>query len=75
MMKFIKKLIDKHPGEHIVILSHGDPIMAVKAAIKRDSFEFYQFKTDQYIQHAEMYEIKTEHNNTLTIKSVFKPLV
>ena len=73
MLEFVQEMIKNHPGEHIAVVSHGDPIMALKATIKYNSFEFYRFKTDQYIQHAEVYEITAVDQNNLSIKSVFRP--
>ena len=74
MMHFLNKITKVHNGKHIVAVSHGDPIMALKAAIKTGNFEFYAFKTDHYIQHAEVYKVSVEKNK-LTIKEVFKPAV
>jgi len=73
MMKFIRYLIQTYPGKTIAVVSHGDPIMAVKAEIKRHSYEFLPFKTDDYIQHGEIYEITGDKNNNFSIKAVFKP--
>ena len=74
MMIFLHGVINMNEGKHIVIVSHGDPIMALKARIKHKSqpLEFHNFKTDNYIQHAEVYEITSE-DNQLSLKAVFKP--
>src|SRR6266568_3832009 len=73
MMDFIKGLLNKHPGECIAVVSHGDPIMALKAVIKHTPLEFIPFKTDQYVQHAEIYEIIANDQNALSIKNAFIP--
>ncbi len=75
MIIFLHGVINKNPGNHVVIVSHGDPIMALKAKIKHKTkpLEFMSFKTDDYIQHAEVYEVTSE-DNELSIKAVFKPL-
>lgn len=76
MMIFLHGVINKNEGKHVVIVSHGDPIMALKAKIKIGSkpLDFYSFKTDEYIQHAEIYEITSE-DNKLSLKAAFKPEV
>jgi broad specificity phosphatase PhoE len=74
MQDFVKYLTEKHPGEHIVVLSHGDPIMAIKAVIKQTPLDFFSFKTDHYIQHGEVYEIIADKDQS-SIKSVFKPVI
>jgi broad specificity phosphatase PhoE len=70
---FIKELLSKHQGKHLLVVSHGDTIMALKAVIKNTPLEFLPFKTDHYIQHAEVYQVTYEGNN-LSIKEIFKPL-
>jgi len=76
MIIFLHGVINKNEGKHVVIVSHGDPIMALKAKIKHGNkpLEFYSFKTDNYIQHAEIYEI-TADGNSLSIQNAFKPVV
>jgi broad specificity phosphatase PhoE len=75
MYTFVKELIKKHPGKNLVLVSHGDPIMALKAVIKHTSLEFIPFKTDHYVQHAEVYEITTEDNNNFSLEAVFVPKI
>ena len=74
MMIFLNAVINKNEGKNVVIVSHGDPIMALKARIKNKTkpLEFLSFKTDNYIQHAEVYEITSE-DNKLSLKAIFKP--
>jgi broad specificity phosphatase PhoE len=76
MMIFLHGVINKNEGKHVVIVTHGDPIMALKAKIKHGNkpIEFVSFKTDNYIQHAEIYEIISD-NNQLSLKSVFNPIL
>jgi len=73
MMKFLRYIYQTYPGKRIAAVSHGDPIMALKAEIKHHSYEFLPFKTDEYVQHGEVYEITSDENNKLSIKTVFKP--
>ncbi|HVA96721.1 MAG TPA: histidine phosphatase family protein [Candidatus Acidoferrales bacterium] len=72
MQNFLNKLLATNNGKHIAVVSHGDPIMALKAVIKRTPLEFLPFKTDHYVQHGEVYEIN-ENVGNLSIKQVFKP--
>jgi len=76
MMIFLHGVINMNDGKQVVIVSHGDPIMALKAKIKHPSrpLEFLSFKTDNYIQHAEVYAITAE-DNQLTLKPAFKPQI
>jgi broad specificity phosphatase PhoE len=72
MKKFIQQIQKNYPGKHIVAVSHGDPLMALKAVIKKRPLEFYSFKTDQYVQHGEVYQITIDDNN-LSLINIFKP--
>lgn len=74
MMIFLHGVINMNEGNHVIIVSHGDPIMALKAKIKHPSRppEFPDFKTDNYISHAEVYEVTSE-DNQLALKAAFKP--
>lgn len=76
MMIFLHGVINKNEGKQVVIVSHGDPIMVLKAKIKHGTkpIDFYTFKTDDYVQHGEVYEITSE-DNQLSLKSVFKPTI
>ena len=73
MLSFITEVINQHKDRHIAVVSHGDPIMALKAVIKNKTFDFYSFKTDNYVQHGEVYEITIDEDGTLSQKNVFKP--
>lgn len=73
MILFVEKLIEKEQGKHIVVCSHGDPIMITKIAIQKKELIFDMFKNNIYIQHGEVYEIIADEKTNLSIKSVFKP--
>lgn len=73
MEGFLKEMIETYSGKQIVVVSHGDPIMILKAIIEKNSLEFPFFKSGHYIQHGEVYKIIAVENNELTIKSIFKP--
>lgn len=77
MRFFLMELITKHKGKHITVVSHGDPIMALKAVIEHKPLEFYSFKTDNghYIQHGEVYQITGDNLDTLTLTKAFTPQI
>ncbi|HWY79166.1 MAG TPA: histidine phosphatase family protein [Candidatus Sulfotelmatobacter sp.] len=72
MKTFIEKLVEKHKGEHIIVISHGDPIMALKASIENKQLEFSIFRQGPYIKHGEIYQITADDKNKLSIQSVFQ---
>lgn len=56
MKKFIARIIKKHKGKNIVVVTHGDPIMIVKAQIKRLPIEINSIRPIKgYIQPGEIY--------------------
>lgn len=76
MQQFIHTMIKKHPGKNIVAVSHGDPIMLVKAAltglpIVNDSI---RPGPELYVQQGEVYKVECDENLPLTLTSVFKPI-
>lgn len=72
MQQFLDINIKKYSGKQIAAVGHGDPIMAIKAVIKKRPLDFMSFKTDNYIQHAEVYKIIAD-GSSLSIAEVFKP--
>ena len=75
MQEFIKKITKKYKGKHIALVSHGDPIMIVKALSENKELTFYNFKTKPYVQHGEIYQLTIDDKGTFEIKSIFKPQV
>lgn len=75
MDKFVHTIIKKHQGKKIVVVSHGDPIMLVKAKLTRLPIvnESLRPGPEKYIQHGEVYKVECDENLPLTITSVFKP--
>lgn len=56
MQKFITKIIKSHAGKNIVAVSHGDPIMIVKAIIKGFPIKINSIRPIWgYIGHGEVY--------------------
>jgi broad specificity phosphatase PhoE len=78
MQNFIDELAKKHPGKHIAVISHGDPIMLLAAAIKKLPLVFESIREGEkfsYIKHGEVYEITISNEGGKTIKSIFQPVV
>lgn len=56
MKKFIARIIKKYKGKNIVVVTHGDPIMMVKAQIKGLPIEINSIRPIKgYIQPGEIY--------------------
>ncbi|HEX8931597.1 MAG TPA: histidine phosphatase family protein [Patescibacteria group bacterium] len=77
MQKFVTSIINNHAGEKIVAVSHGDPIMLIKAALEglpiiNDSL---RPGSARYMQQGEIYKITCDENIPLILESVFKPLL
>lgn len=72
MKKFIEKLAIEQQGKHIILISHGDPIMILRAVIENKLPSFYVLQKGPYIHHGEVYKI-TDDDNHLSLTSVFKP--
>lgn len=75
MQHFIHTMIKKHPGKNIVAVSHGDPIMLVKAAIKGLPIinESLRPGPEKYLKQGEVYKVTCDEYIPLKIESVFKP--
>lgn len=75
MQQFIHTMIKKHPGKKIVAVSHGDPIMLVKATLTGLPIvnESLRPGPEKYIQQGEIYKVVCDANIPLTIESIFKP--
>jgi broad specificity phosphatase PhoE len=74
LQKSIQSIINHNRGKNIVLLSHGDPIMATAAAIKKLPLDYKAVRVKPYIQHGEVWKI-TDDGEKQTIKSVFIPKV
>ena len=75
MQKFISEIIKKHRGKKIAVISHGDPIMIVKALsdglpVKNSSLRPGKTK---YIQHGEVYLLEYNGDKKNKIVSIFNP--
>lgn len=78
MKQFVLFALKKYSEKSIIAISHGDPCMILRAAIKHLPFTLPSIgKGDdiKYIQHGEVYEITANDKNDLSIKSVFIPQI
>lgn len=75
MKKFMHYIIKKHPGQKIIAVSHGDPLMLVKALLENLPIENASLRPgpENYIQHGEIYEVVCNETGPQNLKSIFKP--
>lgn len=64
MRKFLKMIEKRHNGQEILVVSHGDPIVILKAEINHTPFT-WKYKKDNYLKTAAftILEIKDGHYN------------
>lgn len=74
MKRFIRIASQKHPGERIVAVSHGDPIMITRAIIENlpISNDSLRPGKEKYIHHGEVFLV-TKTDTKLTLTMLFKP--
>lgn len=76
MYLFVQKLAKKHPGSHIVVIGHGDPIMILKAKLQKAPLTFDSIRKGKdfsYIKHGEVLELQVSTSGEESIKSIFTP--
>lgn len=73
MINFVQKIAKQRQGQHIVIVTHGDPIMALRAAIKKLPLEFPSIRIGTYAKHAEVTQIEITETGQMHEKSIFIP--
>lgn len=73
MYKFIGVVVKRHPGKNIVIVTHGDPIMILKAHMEGLPLTLQSIRPAKYIENGEVFLISGDTVEPLTIKSVFIP--
>lgn len=49
MLKFLNIMVNKHSGDNILVVSHGDPITILKATLENVSFT-WGYKLDNYLK-------------------------
>lgn len=62
MQKFIKNIISKHLGQSIAAVSHGDPIIIVRAETEGKQLT-YDYKKRNYIKPGECFTLEITGNN------------
>lgn len=75
MKKFIFYVSKIHAGKRIVAVSHGDPIMMIKAIIQKMPIENASLRPgyENFIKHGEIYLVGCAENKLVEIKSLFIP--
>lgn len=75
MWKFINKSVQNYKARSIVAVSHGDPIMILKASINNLHMELSSLRNDIYVTHGEVIHIQQMNNAQFKVKSIFIPKV
>ncbi|HSW48429.1 MAG TPA: histidine phosphatase family protein [Candidatus Saccharimonadales bacterium] len=76
MNTIINKLFKKYHGKSVVAVSHGDPILILKAFIKSDPMKLSSIRHEKYdIEHGEILQIKKTDSKKATVQSVFIPKI
>lgn len=76
MEDFIEKMIKKHPGKRVVAVSHGDPIMILRAkllGLPITNASLRPENPDHYIKHAQIFHFTRLENNEETLETIFTP--
>lgn len=76
MTRFVKKMFYTYPGKNIVAVSHGDPLMILKATIENlpPTIESIRPGKNLYISYGEVFHVTQDSKTTLSIQSVFTPI-
>lgn len=75
MMDFVTMVFKKFPSKNVVALGHGDPIMILRAVIKKMPLELDSIRSGkvEYIKYGEVFRISGINSSSLFIRTVFKP--
>ena len=76
--KIFKIFMHKHQGEHVVLVSHGDPLMLLRAILSDLPAIFSSVRSGngfEYIKHGEIVAITLTDKSVTQIKSIFIPYV
>ena len=73
MEKALRDIAEKHTEEAVVVVSHGDPMMLLKAKIKNLPLVLKSIRPNKYIENGEVFLIAGDSLETLKIESVFIP--
>lgn len=72
MLHFLTEIEANHQGKTIAALSHGDPLMIVKAAIQGRPMTLNSIREGYYLSHGEILQV-TIDGKQMSIQSVFIP--
>lgn len=56
MEKFIKKVLKNHKGQQVLAVSHGDPLLIIRAAMQGTAFT-WGYKKANYLQPAQWFKL------------------
>lgn len=73
MLKFVRKMAKKYPGQSIAAIAHGDPLMILKSHIEGlpMNLDSIRPKKDKYAKNGEIFLVKIDRK--ITIESLFIP--
>ncbi len=76
MLKFIGRIARYHSGHHIVAVSHGDPLMILRASLEGKPMSIASIRPDRshYIRHGEVWRV-TVDGDVVAIDDFYKPPV
>lgn len=72
MHNFLRTMHTKHPHETVAALSHGDPLMIIKAHINGLPMSLDSIREGHYLSHGEVLKVDIDDDKA-TIESVFIP--
>jgi len=75
MKKFMLYVSKKHPGKRIIAVTHGDPLMLVKALLEDLPIENASLRPGpkNYVKHGEIYRVECDEKGPLFLESIFTP--
>ncbi len=74
MNKSLKTFLKNHKGKSVVAVSHGDPIMILKAFLNKLPLIISSIRPGKYLSHGEVTHIQHIDTRPITVKSVFIPV-
>ncbi|MEK7572106.1 MAG: histidine phosphatase family protein [Patescibacteria group bacterium] len=72
MLLFLAEMDKKYPGQTIAVLSHGDPLMIVKAAIEKRPMNLAAIREGHYLSHGEVLKVTIDQGKR-SVTTVFVP--
>lgn len=75
MRKLIETFLTQNKGKSVLAVSHGDPIMIIKAYLNNLPMTFSSIRPTKYLSHGEVTQIQQIDNQPITAESVFIPNV